>query len=64
MIKKLGMTVVAEGIETKEEVEMLRKLGCDIIQGYFFGKPMSVHEFEKQIFLKQVIFGEEGKNGN
>ena len=50
MIKKLGMTVVAEGIETEAEVEMLRTLGCDIIQGYYFGKPMTVREFEKQIF--------------
>lgn len=50
MIKKLGMTVVAEGIETEAEVEMLRALGCDIIQGYYFGKPMTVDEFEKQIF--------------
>ena len=50
MIKKLGMTVVAEGIETEAEVEMLRALGCDIIQGYYFGKPMTVYEFEQQIF--------------
>jgi EAL domain-containing protein (putative c-di-GMP-specific phosphodiesterase class I) len=50
MIKKLGMTVVAEGIETAAEVEMLRELGCDIIQGYYFGKPMSVNAFEKRIF--------------
>ncbi|PKM48653.1 MAG: diguanylate phosphodiesterase, partial [Firmicutes bacterium HGW-Firmicutes-6] len=50
MIKKLGMTVVAEGIETAAEVEMLRALGCDIIQGYYFGKPMTVVEFEQQIF--------------
>lgn len=50
MIKKLGMTVVAEGIETAAEVEILRELGCDIIQGYYFGKPMRVYEFEEQIF--------------
>lgn len=50
LIKKLGMGVVAEGIETEAEVEMLRSLGCDIIQGYYFGKPMPVAEFEQQIF--------------
>ncbi|MBC3899888.1 EAL domain-containing protein [Acetobacterium malicum] len=53
MIKKLGMTVVAEGIETEAEVEMLRALGCDIIQGYYFGKPMTVDEFEQQIFKNE-----------
>lgn len=50
LIKKLGMTVVAEGIETKEEVETLRALDCDIIQGYYFGKPETVDEVEKKIF--------------
>ncbi|MDO9492792.1 EAL domain-containing protein [Acetobacterium sp.] len=53
MIKKLGMTVVAEGIETAAEVEMLRALGCDIIQGYYFGKPMTVDAFEKQILTNK-----------
>lgn len=50
LIKKLGMGVVAEGIETEAEVEMLRTLGCDIIQGYYFGKPMTVAAFEQEIF--------------
>lgn len=43
---KLGMTVVAEGIEEMEQVEALRKMGCDFVQGYVFSKPLSVREFE------------------
>lgn len=50
LVKKLGMTVLAEGIEKKEEVEILRELDCDIIQGYYYGKPMPLIEFEKLVF--------------
>ncbi|MGV8906426.1 MAG: EAL domain-containing protein [Acetobacterium sp.] len=50
LVKKLGMTVVAEGIETKEEADILRAMNCDIIQGYYFGKPMPIQEFEKLVF--------------
>jgi EAL domain-containing protein (putative c-di-GMP-specific phosphodiesterase class I) len=35
----LGMTVVTEGVETTEERETLISLGCDVLQGYFFGRP-------------------------
>jgi len=40
MAKALGIYVVAEGVELKEEVEMLTLLGCDFIQGYYFSKPL------------------------
>lgn len=43
----LDMDVVAEGIEAKEQVEMLRKMGCDLIQGYVYSKPLPVGEFEQ-----------------
>ena len=39
----LGMTVIAEGVETTEELAILRELGCPQIQGYFFGKPAPAH---------------------
>ncbi len=39
--KTLGLRIVAEGVETAEQQEMLTELGCDILQGYLLGKPMS-----------------------
>ncbi len=39
-----GMTIVAEGVETAEQVSLLRNEGCDIYQGYHFGKPMPTTE--------------------
>lgn len=44
--KQLGMEVVTEGVETKEYVDFLTDIGCDIFQGYYFAKPMPVGEFE------------------
>jgi EAL domain-containing protein (putative c-di-GMP-specific phosphodiesterase class I) len=40
----MGMTVVAEGAETKEQVAQLTALGCEYAQGYFFAKPMSAED--------------------
>ncbi|BDU50241.1 putative bifunctional diguanylate cyclase/phosphodiesterase [Haliovirga abyssi] len=41
----LGFNVIAEGAEEKEQVELLKKMGCDEIQGYYFAKPMPKAEF-------------------
>lgn len=41
MAKSLDMTTTAEGVETADEAELIRNLGCDKIQGYYFGRPMS-----------------------
>lgn len=43
----LRVPTVAEGVETKEQYEMLKKAGCDIIQGYYFSRPLPAEEFEK-----------------
>ena len=48
--KQLGMPVISEGVETKEQVEYLSELGCDMFQGYYFAKPMDVTSFE-QLYL-------------
>lgn len=46
MCKKLNITTVAEGIETLAQVEYLKRIDCDMIQGYVFAKPMGIEEFE------------------
>lgn len=52
--KQLGMEVITEGVETREQVDFLTEIGCDIFQGYYFAKPMPVPEFEKKYFMRQV----------
>ncbi len=49
LAKDLNMKIVAEGIETKEQVEFLEEQGCDLIQGFYFARPMPVADFEKLI---------------
>ena len=49
LAKNIGVGTLAEGCETKEQVEMLRRIGCDKIQGYFFGKPMPHLEVNQHI---------------
>lgn len=48
LAKKLDMKIVAEGIESKEQVEFLTAQECDLIQGYFYAKPMPVAEFAEK----------------
>lgn len=48
MAHKLKMVTVMEGVETKEEVEYLKEIGCDVLQGYYFDKPLPIEDFEKK----------------
>ncbi|MBR6238831.1 MAG: GGDEF domain-containing protein [Lachnospiraceae bacterium] len=47
--KQLNMRIVAEGVEVKEQVDFLAKEGCDMIQGYYFAKPMAGDDFVKKM---------------
>lgn len=47
MVKTLGFESVAEGVEEEKQYEYLHSIGCDVIQGYLFGKPLSAEEVEK-----------------
>ena len=48
----IGMDVVAEGVETQEQLERLCNIGCDYVQGYYFAKPMPVSQYEE--LLKDI----------
>lgn len=47
LIRQLEMTSVAEGVETEEDLEMLRTLGCDLAQGYLISRPMPASDFTR-----------------
>lgn len=53
MAKELGMEVITEGVRNEEHVAFLTEAGCDIFQGFYFNKPISVAEFENQYGLNQ-----------
>lgn len=45
MAEKLDLGLLAEGVETKEQVDLLQSIGCDYVQGYYYAKPMPEDEF-------------------
>lgn len=47
--KWMNVPVVAEGAETKEQVDLMKHLGCEYVQGYYFSKPLPPEEFEKRM---------------
>ena len=46
LTKTLGLSVITEGVETKEQIDKLTQMGCGIYQGYYFSKPIPVDQFE------------------
>lgn len=53
MVHKLGYESVAEGVETEEQLNYMKQIGCDIIQGYLFGKPVPAEDIE-QLLIKSL----------
>ena len=51
MAESLKMQTIAEGVETKEQVEFLKKIGCQCVQGFYFARPMPAQEYER-LFLE------------
>lgn len=57
MAKELGVHTLAEGAETKAQVDFLKAIGCEKIQGYYWGQPMSYEDI--QIFCENYEYGQE-----
>ncbi len=51
MMKDLGMEIIIEGVETSEQVSVLKELGCDVVQGFYFGRPEAEERFY-ELYMK------------
>jgi len=49
MARELDLSIIAEGVETKEQADFLHSIGCDIMQGYYYSPPLSAEEFEREV---------------
>ncbi len=52
MVKQLGLTVLAEGVETKGQEKLLKEFGCDEVQGYYYSHPLSTEEITELLMSK------------
>jgi diguanylate cyclase (GGDEF)-like protein/PAS domain S-box-containing protein len=55
MAHSMGLTVIAEGVESKDQLRFLKENGCLAYQGYLFSKPLTKHDFEKFLLLKEPV---------
>ena len=49
MARSLGLSVVAEGVENKEQADLLSRLGCTQVQGYYYARPLTVSAFRAAV---------------
>lgn len=58
--KNMNIPVIAEGVETESQMKLLKELGCDIVQGFYFSKPLHPSEFEALIQSQNISSEEKG----
>jgi diguanylate cyclase (GGDEF)-like protein len=57
MGKDLDLQIIIEGVETKEQSDFMESIGCDIVQGYFYGRPMPIPDFEQKLRENRMAGG-------
>jgi diguanylate cyclase (GGDEF)-like protein len=57
MAQCLNLRVIAEGVETEQQLQFLQKQGCDMVQGYYFSRPVSATKFESLIAQQKSLIG-------
>lgn len=60
LAKSLGFAIVVEGVETLEQLQLIKSAGCDVVQGYIFDKPLPENEFVDRIKKRVYILNKEG----
>lgn len=59
LARSLGLTTIAEGVETVEQLDYVQRLGCELIQGYYYSKPVTADELP--VVIEQI---EQSGNSN
>ena len=57
MAKKLGIKVITQGVEREDQLNFVKTAGCDIVQGYYFDRPLPKEEFESRLMESRLKKG-------
>lgn len=60
MIRNLGYQIICEGVETEEQLSILKQIGCDEIQGFWYSEPLKMEDYEKLLQTEKISNGEGG----
>lgn len=63
LLKCINKSIVFEGVETEEQIELLENIGCDIVQGYYFDKPLTLEDFTRKL-TNPLYSKEKGKTSH
>ena len=57
MIRNLGYQIICEGVETDQQIEILKQIGCDEIQGYWYSKPLKEEDYDELLQTENISKG-------